>query len=983
MNNRPAAISIDQLQSFLVRLGLIGGAVLCFYVATTLWESGDIVRQPFSLALVIVSYLLAFGLLVAAALRALPYRVVWIIPALLLFALFGLARNRDVNQMQNTSLATSDVYLVSDYSANLVRLGQNPYLFDLGDAYRVYRASSTLQTPTSDGDFIGKMVYPALAFLLFVPFQVLGIPTNLIFALFYWLTLLVMFMGAPRLVRPVILLPLLIEPRYALYGLGGVSDTVWAFLICLMIVSWRNRSLSAVWFGLACALKQQPWLLVPFLAIRLLRDSDEEERTFRLLDALQFFLIAGGVFALVNLPYIVWDFPAWLAGSVSPFFDRMITLGQGLSSLTTEGVVFIPRSMYTIYMLLGYAACIFVYWRHTHSLKSLIWLFPGLVLWLGQRSLSSYWYFNLMPFLLSLARDSLPWPLVAPSRFRSWRPTALVVGGAASFILVTVIAFRIAGTPLSIRVQRPIETDGTTINHLTVEINNRGDRPIQPRISVQSWPNQPLFWSIQDGPTSLAPGATAYYRISTLIPGEMIDMARGGQVIVTDSANDGLRASETLAGDTGFISMDAVPNGNFGYQDRFSGAPALWGLVTVPTQSVGNAALVESERFGQALRLTLQPSSGEARAIVMLDTWLTLPEAPLSVWVNLPREANLAPDFDLIYGLELLSTFDNQRAWVLFGDGLQSGEIEPGLPYLMLPTPRGEWSQQSIDPRQIFNTLGIEIAPPQPIQTRFDTLDFPKQMLNFRLLLAARRGTSPLVEADFGPVASAQNRADPSALIEQAVADPTQIYIMRGDFSRAVHNDAPAAAYYRAALRQNPNSAEAYYGLGEIARRAENWAEATAHFENALRLGYVRDALARSGLADAYYQQGMLDMAQTQAEAALLAVNGRVFFYNADMIAGMYRVSGWIALDQGRLEAAQSAFAEALRNDDRDAKAYLGLALVRLALADSAGATNALQTALDLGLNAPLPASACTQVVALAPLLGVDAVLLSEGCEGE
>ncbi|NJN36759.1 MAG: hypothetical protein HC794_06490 [Nitrospiraceae bacterium] len=96
------------------------------------------------------------------------------------------------------------------------------------------------------------------------------------------LLMLVMFIGAPKLVRPVILLPLLIEPRYMLYALGGVSDTVWAFLICLMILSWRNRSLSAVWFGLACALKQQPWMLVPFLAIRLLRDEQQPERAITL-----------------------------------------------------------------------------------------------------------------------------------------------------------------------------------------------------------------------------------------------------------------------------------------------------------------------------------------------------------------------------------------------------------------------------------------------------------------------------------------------------------------------------------------------------------------------------------------------------------------------------------------------------------------------------------------------------------------------------
>jgi Flp pilus assembly protein TadD len=96
----------------------------------------------------------------------------------------------------------------------------------------------------------------------------------------------------------------------------------------------------------------------------------------------------------------------------------------------------------------------------------------------------------------------------------------------------------------------------------------------------------------------------------------------------------------------------------------------------------------------------------------------------------------------------------------------------------------------------------------------------------------------------------------------------------------------------------------------------------------------------------------------------------------------MYRVLGWVALDQGRYDAAQSAFSEVLRSDDRDSNAYFGLALVRLALNDSAGATNALNTALDLGWNGPLPKAACLQSPALAPLLGLDVATLSESCAG-
>src|SRR5690606_14889536 len=149
--------------------------------------------------------------------------------------------------------------------------------------------------------------------------------------------------------------------------------------------------------------------------------------------------------------------------------------------------------------------------------------------------------------------------------------------------------------------------------------------------------------------------------------------------------------------------------------------------------------------------------------------------------------------------------------------------IEPGLPYLMLPTPRGVWTQQSIDVRGIFQILGIEIAPPQWVHTRFDTLTFPKQMLNFRLLLAARHQPNALVSADCGPVASSVSRGDPRRLIGQAMADSTGGLCVRGDLSRGVQEDVVVRAYYLSALQHNPNSAEAHYGLGDTALRAGKW----------------------------------------------------------------------------------------------------------------------------------------------------------------
>src|SRR5258705_1128951 len=112
MTNNQRTLSLEQVERFLVRLGLIGGAMLCLYIATVLWESSDVVRQRSSLFLSILACLIAFGILIAACWRGLPYRAIWVIPALLVFVLVCFVRVRDANQIQNTSLGSTDVYII-------------------------------------------------------------------------------------------------------------------------------------------------------------------------------------------------------------------------------------------------------------------------------------------------------------------------------------------------------------------------------------------------------------------------------------------------------------------------------------------------------------------------------------------------------------------------------------------------------------------------------------------------------------------------------------------------------------------------------------------------------------------------------------------------------------------------------------------------------------------------------------------------------
>ncbi len=114
-----------------------------------------------------------------------------------------------------------------------------------------------------------------------------------------------------------------LNPIMALDVLFGVNDSFGLCWIIFSLVSWRqwqtqsvapphNRRalwLSALCFGLACASKPTAWFFAPFYAVLLLQEQRIEWRSLPslLLNLLQRVWPAGAAFALLLLPYLVWD----------------------------------------------------------------------------------------------------------------------------------------------------------------------------------------------------------------------------------------------------------------------------------------------------------------------------------------------------------------------------------------------------------------------------------------------------------------------------------------------------------------------------------------------------------------------------------------------------------------------------------------------------------------------------------------------------
>ena len=903
------------LGSLLFRAGLLGAALLCFEVGIRLWESGDMVRRDTSIALAMVSYALALGAMLLGTREQVPRRAVWLILIIAIFSVVALGYIHYVDQEQSGTIYTTDLHVFAEYAATLVRLGENPYTYDLYDGHRALRASDFFNTPLIDGDATGKLAYPAMHLLPYVAFQAAGINPQHVYPLFLILTLITLFLAVPHDLRPLILLPVLLVRNYTLYSLGGVSDIMWAFYLVLMVATWERRWLAALAYGLACGAKQTPWLLAPLLAIRLWYEMPGTWRD-RARAVLVFGSIACGVFLLPNIPFMLWDFRAWFEGITEPFRSNMIILGQGLASFTLFGRVFFARGFFAVLMVLIYAASIALYWAWGGRWRESLWIVPGLVFWFGHRSLSSYWYYFPLPMILAVLRL----PPTAPWTVPRWgRRASLAVGGLAALVLAGGVLWYgiIRESKISLTVHYPIE-GGDNIAQLRVTVENRTSETMEPRFSIQTWTDQPIFWNVAEGPLEIEPFSTATFTIETDVERNRFDYKRGAQVIVSDANSYNLRASVIIQGERDARFPDGIANGDWLFWQETRSAPFLWGLMTTPNLddplTLVQGGPNEPDTYLRAA-IPTQRSDGLWTEL-RLDTWSAFPDVPVEVWVKPPANAN-QPPWDVVYGLELLSTFNEQTLWVLFGDEFEVGEFTPGIPYVMVPAPRETWSLQTLNLRELFEAADVPISEPV-LMERMGT-ELPWSMLNFRLLFLARNQPNLPVVAHFGPVHTRDTRPDRDDMVQYALDHPDQAETWRGDLNRRMRNFDVALDHYRAAVEANPASASAYFGLGETYFWLGDLEAAINAYEHAVDNDYYLAGLARKGQGWSQFNLGNYSAARIafQRAVALIQAKGinETIGYTGSDLADAHYGLGEAQFWLDNYSAAAMAYSNALSTD--------------------------------------------------------------------
>jgi hypothetical protein len=323
----------------------------------------------------------------------------------------------------------NDVLSFTHINAELVLSGRNPYTTDSAFRVALERYPLALPSPLRGGilgtgyeppslneiDMLRKLYiaspqatrgaldprtlhsYPALSFLLYVPFLWAGLPNILLLNLLICVGVLVWIAWqAPSAWR-----------LAALFAAGTGFCIVYSLpvdteiaCIALLLAAWHLRErkwLAPVLLGLACAFKQYSWLFIPFIILEIWLTQGGRA-------ALRWLGVVLAVFLLPNLPFIIMSPAAWLKSLFLPVSEPLFPQGIGIMTLSLGHLLpFGPPELYSTLEVLAFGGLLLLQLRYHRQLGDAVLLLAVVPLFFAFRSPPNYFAF--VPWLALYAAN--------------------------------------------------------------------------------------------------------------------------------------------------------------------------------------------------------------------------------------------------------------------------------------------------------------------------------------------------------------------------------------------------------------------------------------------------------------------------------------------------------------------------------------------------------------------------------------------------
>ena len=399
--HRVAPFSIEE--EVILRVGYLSAGSFCLYEGFQTWVRGQIEINPQVVAYCVAIYAVAFWMLALAfSSSVLASRLRESIPT----AMIGVALISAyvLFQIQYKGAYRTDALAFTQYAANLLlKKGINPYPVDLQDALQEFKVDPLYITLTPNGDISTNLAYPSLHFLVFVPFIAIGLSDmRWVLLLFEVATLLTLYAKAPRELRAIVLLPIFVSADLAIdFNAGAVTDFLWVLPMVWAAFFMNDPFRSGVSYGIACAMKQQPWIAAPLILIRMY-NLKKGSWVVRMCNLLKFTGAALLSFGLPNALFILKDPAAWITGVFTPVSGGLILLSQGLSMVTQANLVPLHPSFYLYATIIVFITLVANYVVYFEKLKHLMWLVPAVTMWFSQRALQNYFMYWIPVMVMEL-----------------------------------------------------------------------------------------------------------------------------------------------------------------------------------------------------------------------------------------------------------------------------------------------------------------------------------------------------------------------------------------------------------------------------------------------------------------------------------------------------------------------------------------------------------------------------------------------------
>ncbi|MEM0140347.1 MAG: hypothetical protein QXZ44_07060 [Ferroplasma sp.] len=435
--------------------------------------------------------------------------------------------------------AVDDEYLIDIYSAKQFLNGLNPYLHSTtANLYAVFKNFNLdYITPTTNGNAITFMGYPALAFLAYVPYFFIGKLDNTIIGLFSIIPIVLVYKKfQDKRIALLAIMAILLNFIYLYSAADAVIGILWvSFLMVSYYFIYKNPILSGIFFGLSISAKQFAVFIFPFMIYMIYREKGLKK-------ALQWFLIATAIFLTINAYFIILSPVIYIKDILSPELDHLIGFGYGISQIAFLGYLYIPEFIFTISLFVVFGISILVYIKYYDLMKYELFTFPILMFFFNYRVLPGYFIY--WPILSLLVIEDIKYgKKVANIKNIKINSKQLKKIAYTSLIFIVIIAVIFSGINY-------YHTEKVDINSIHPEIKNNNISSIEINLTYQGNLNENLYFRAIVNETnyngylfnvsndSIYPGQTKTFCL-TPVRGETIPANVTLKIIVYNNTNLG------------------------------------------------------------------------------------------------------------------------------------------------------------------------------------------------------------------------------------------------------------------------------------------------------------------------------------------------------------------------------------------------------------------------------------------------------------